>query len=231
MSNTKNEISTIFVDCFNTIIFRKVSTKDVFIEWAQRLSRIYSINWKTIYKTYKNINFKLCLKKIFTTFTLQEQFEVVLEKLFYSLSKKHNLGSLSNFIDCATKKYVQTELENFYINENMINYLKTEKDDGKKIYVVSDFYCKSNILTSWFTSLKINNIFEKIFSSSDFEKEKATTKIYKHLLNLLHLNPKNIIMYGDNVWSDVLMAKKCKLNAKRIKPKTILNTQRNNYEK
>ena len=104
----------------------------------------------------------------------------------------------------------------------MVNFLKKEKNKGTKIYVVSDFYCKSDILTKWFNGLKISSIFEKIFSSSDFEKEKATSKIYQHLLNQLQLNPKNVIMFGDNLWSDVIMAKKCGLQTKRIKPKTIL---------
>ncbi len=149
----------------------------------------------------------------------------MLEKLHNKLSKKYQLDNITNFVSKATELYIETELENFYVNNNMISYLEAEKSNGKKIYVVSDFYCKSNILTKWFKCLNIDHIFENIYSSSDFEKEKATSKIYKHLLNSLQLNPKNVIMFGDNLWSDVLMAKKCKLNAKRIKPKIILNTK------
>lgn len=220
--NKTNEINTIFVDCFNTIIFRKVKTKDVFMQWAKKLEQVYNINWKVIYKKYKNINFNLCFKKLFSSFTLQEQFDIVLENLFTKLSKNHRLVSIKEFVSTATKLYVKTELENFYLNKNMIDYLEKAKSNGKKIYVVSDFYCKSNILTEWFTNLDIYHIFDKIYSSCDFEKEKATSKIYKHLLNSLQLNPKNVIMYGDNLWSDVIMAKSCKLNAKRITPKTNL---------
>ena len=222
MNNKKNKIDAIFVDCFNTIIFRKVKTKEVFIQWAKKLSVIYKLNWKIFYKNYKKINFNLSFKKLFTSFTLQEQFDAVLQKLFSKLNKKHKLENISNFISVATDLYIETELENFYLNENMVNFLKKEKNKGTKIYVVSDFYCKSDILTKWFNGLKISSIFEKIFSSSDFEKEKATSKIYQHLLNQLQLNPKNVIMFGDNLWSDVIMAKKCGLQTKRIKPKTIL---------
>ena len=32
-------------------------------------------------------------------------------------------------------------------------------------------------------------------------------------------DPKNIIMYGDNIWSDVLMARLCKINSKKINEK------------
>ena len=99
----------------------------------------------------------------------------------------------------------------------MVDFLKSQKKEGKKIYLVSDFYCKSNTLRKWFEVLKIDNIFNQIFSSSDFNKEKATKKIYKHLIKDLQLNPKNVIMFGDNIWSDVMMAKSCHLNAQRVK--------------
>ena len=123
----------------------------------------------------------------------------------------------SLFIKTAVEVYFKKELEIFYLNQKMLEFLISQKKIGRKIYLVSDFYCQSNIIKKWFEELKILDCFENVFSSSDFNKEKATTKIYKHLIEYLQLNPKNVIMLGDNQWSDVLMAKKCKLQAKRVK--------------
>jgi len=218
-------INTIFVDCFNTIIFRTTKRNCIFKNWAQELSEKININAKTIYKTYKKTNFGLCFKKLFTTFTLQEEFDVVLTKMYYKLAKKHNWLELSSFVKLAKEIYIKKELNSFKVNENLISFLQTEKNAGKKIYLVSDFYCKSDIFKFWFNNLNILNLFDNVFSSADFNKEKATTKVYKHLLKTLHLNPKQVIMYGDNVWSDVMMAKACGLNAKRINAK-----QRRQYE-
>ena len=225
MNCSENNIDTIFVDCFNTIIFRKVKAKEIFILWAKKIEKAYNIKWKTFYRKYRSINFNMCFKKTITSFNLLERFENVLIKLHSKFSKKHALDNVENFVSKTTDLYVETELENFYINKNMLQYLKTEKKNGKKIYLVSDFYCDSKILTKWFAALNISHVFDKIFSSCDFEKEKATTKLYKHLLLSLQLNPKNVIMFGDNIWSDVMMAKRCKLNAKRITPKTNLNNK------
>lgn len=217
MSTKKQkQIQAIFVDCFDTIILRNTSKSQIFKNWAQTISAKYNIPWKTVYKAYKNINFNLCFKKLFTSLTLQENFEVVLEKLFCKLVKKYTNLEQSEFISFATETYFQKELESFTINKTIIDFLQEEKNKGTKIYLVSDFYCKSDTLSRWFVSLKINNIFEQIFSSSDFNKEKATTKLYKKLIKLLNLNAKNVIMFGDNLWSDVLMAKTCGLNAKRV---------------
>lgn len=226
MINYKQKnIEVIFVDCFDTIIYRNTTKKNVFKKWAEKLSKIYNIPWKVIYRKYQNINFNLCFKKLFTTLTLQERFEIVLEKLFKKLSKKYPLLKKEDFVKTSYELYFQEELNCFYLNQEMISFLKEQKKQGKKIYLVSDFYCQSNILLKWFEILKIEDIFEQIFSSSDFNKEKSTTKIYKYLIKYLQINPKKTMMFGDNIWSDVIMAKCCHLNAKRVKK------QRRNYAK
>lgn len=210
-------IDTIFVDCFDTIVFRNTKKNEVFKNWAKDLSIKYNIPWKVIYKKYKRINFKMCFKKLITTLTLQENFEVVLDNLYSRIIKKYPNIKKEDFINSAQEVYFQKELDCFHLNKNMIKFLNQQKSEGKKIYLVSDFYCKSEMITKWLSKLKILDIFTQIFSSSDFNKEKATTKIYKHLISLLNLNPRNIIMFGDNLWSDVMMARRCKLNAKRVK--------------
>ena len=223
---TQKNYTAIFVDCFSTIIYRNIRRKEVFKQWAIELSEKYNIPWKIIYKKYNQTNFNLSFKKLLTTITLQEHFDTVLKNLFNKLAKKYNNLELNDFIKTATTTYYNKELACFTVNQKLIDFLLSEKNAGKKIYLVSDFYCKSDVLLQWFTSLKINHIFDKLFSSADFSKEKATTKLYKELLKQLELNPKNVIMYGDNVWSDILIAKICGLNAKRVTRNT-----KENYEK
>ena len=158
----------------------------------------------------------MCIKKIFTNFTLQEYLSVVLNKLYNKLVKKYpNLDD--TFIANANNIYFETELKHFSLNQEMLEFLKSEKNNGKKIFLVSDFNCRSGILKKWFSELKIIDIFDDIYSSSDFDKEKATTKLYRYLIKKLDIKPQDIIMFGDNVWSDVMMAKLCGLKAQRIK--------------
>ena len=159
------------------------------------------------------------MKKILTSLTLQEQFSVVLQKVFLKLSKKHCLPSSDEFISTAIQLYIQKEQSCFYLNTKLIDFLRKEKNNGKKIYLVSDFYCPSDIISLWFKELQIYNIFDAIFSSCDFNKEKATRKLYKELIKKLSISPKCVTMLGDNIWSDFLMAKSCHLNAKKIQNK------------
>ena len=218
MANSiKVDLEIIFVDCFDTLILRKEKTNQIFKNWACQLSSQFDINWKILYKTYKKINFCECIKKFFTNFIFQESFDVVVSKMYSKLSKKYKTLNKEQFVSSAVDLYIKEEMKTHYVNESFINLLKAEKLKGKKLYIVSDFYLSSNILKKWIENLKIENLFDDIYSSCDYNKEKSTAKLYKHLLRQLNLNPKQVLMIGDNVWSDIFMARLCGLNAQKIK--------------
>ena len=209
-------INTVFTDCFKTIIIRKIKSKEVFKQWAKNISEKYNINWKYFYKTYKTINFNLCFKKLLFKFTLQEKFEVVLNKTCNKIIKKHKDINFNQFFEDAKETYIQTELQNFDVNTKMINLLEESKKNGMAIYLVSDFYCGSDTIKYWFDQLNLTHFFNEIFSSCDFNKEKATGKLYKFLLKKLNLNAKSVKMYGDNIWSDIFMAKLFRINTQKV---------------
>ncbi len=209
---------TIFVDCFNTIILRQVNKNLVFKDWAKALERIYQIKWQRFYRSYQRINFWLCLKKIFKKFILQENFDLVLKKMYENLFKGRT-EKVEDFITVAKNLYIEEEQKIHFVNNRFIDFLRKQKELGKKIYIVSDFYCSANEIQIWIRNLKIDDIFAAVFSSSDFGKEKSTRGLYKVLLKKLNLTPQDVMMIGDNFWSDYLMAKTCGLSAKIINNK------------
>ena len=205
------------MDCFDTILYRKIPKGQIFKNWAHNLSKQINIEEKLLLKTYTHTNFWLCFKRIFKKFLFQEKFEVVLQKMFKKLFKDKETMLFEIFFNIATKSYIEEEQKWLAVNYKLLNFLKQEKKKGKKIFVVSDFYCSSNILKSWFKHLQIDSIFDDIFSSNDFEKEKANTKLYKYLLQKLNIKKSNVLMIGDNFWSDIFMAKLCGIGTKHIK--------------
>lgn len=225
--NNKSDYNVLFVDCFDTILYRKISKKQIFKNWTEALSKNVLIDSKTLLKTYIRTNFWLCFKKVFKKFLLQEEFEVVIKKMYEKLAKKHQMISLDKFMEIAINLYIKEEQKWLGVNYELLDFLKKEKQKGKKIYLVSDFYCSSTILKLWIKNLKIDDIFDDVFSSASLEKEKANTKMYKHLLKMLDLNKKEVLMMGNNFWSDVLMARFCGLKTKHIKR----NRKNANYNK
>jgi FMN phosphatase YigB (HAD superfamily) len=192
----------------------------VFKLWAKDVGEKHNIPWKNFYKKYKHLNWWLSFKKIFSSGTLQEHFNIVLQRTIVSLKKKYAHIKVDEFLESASASYIEKELTSFEINKEMVDFLIEEKSKGTKIYLVSDFYCDSKTLSYWLEKLNVLNLFDDVFSSCDFDKEKATRKIYKYLIKKMYLNPKSITMYGDNLWSDILMARSCGLTAYRIKIST-----------
>ncbi len=207
----------IFVDCFDTIIFREKKSSEIFKAWAQDLNYRFNIPANEIFKLYKKINTQLSIKKLFKEGVLIESFESVIKHLFLKLHKKYSAIDEEDFCSSAIKIYIEKEASVHFIKPAFINFLKKQKANGKKLCVVSDFYCSSDIISVWLKKLGLDGLFTHVFSSCDCNKEKATGKLYKLLLKQLEVEPENIIMLGDNLWSDIFMARQNKLKAENIK--------------
>ena len=79
MSKKKKEPTVIMVDCFNTIILRNKSNKQIFQNWAREVATVFGVDEVKFLKTYNHINWALCTKKLFSRFVLQAKFEDVLD--------------------------------------------------------------------------------------------------------------------------------------------------------
>ncbi len=208
-----------FVDCFDTIIYRNKQPSTIFKEWAEQLGKDFAVDPDFIYKKYNSLNVKLSIKKIFTKGVLEEHFDIVLEKLYDKIPDKKNINK-EQFVQTARELYVQKEALSHYVKKEFINFLRNQKAAGSTLYIVSDFYCNSAIMKTWLKNQNILDIFEDVFVSSDFDKEKATGKIYNYLIKKLKLNKKNITMIGDNIWSDLFIARTKGITAMNVKKLT-----------
>ena len=224
--NDEVQQEIIFVDCFDTIILRNTSKKKVFENWARALEKVSNIHWKKLHRCYNRTNFWLCVKKFFTKFITEENFEFVLKKMFRKLFNVASGICENDFLENAKKVYLEKESECHDYNHNLIQFLAHQKNKGKKIYIVSDFYCSSTDIEKWLTTLGIVDLFDGVFSSADYAKEKLTGGLYRFLLKKLQISAKEVLMIGDNFWSDYIMAKSCGLQAKHIN-----NERKKKYEK
>ena len=56
--NALKSVNTVFVDCFNTVLIKKFSDNQIFLNWAGALEKQFTINSGLIYKQYKKNNYK-----------------------------------------------------------------------------------------------------------------------------------------------------------------------------
>lgn len=226
VTKTKNKNSKIiFTDCFNTLIGRKITPDNVIYNWAVEMNKEYnkfsSIDFfRLFHNCWSELKRNDFLEKEGSEF-LMNITEIF--SLMYSVLAKYSFvkeKAEKSFVANAFKKYFEEEHKSQYIKRRILNYLLRKRKKGFKIFIVSDFYCKANVLKKWLRKLNVNcdYLFDDIFTSYDLGKSKLTGSIYKEIIKIKNLDPKNIMMIGDNIKSDIFMARKYGIRTKYIFP-------------
>lgn len=211
----------VFVDCFDTIVLRRVPAEKVKYLWAHEMNKIYSqIYCDDFYRAFLSAEKKARHKNHLTYGVAECCLEDIAEIIYnrietYELLKCgiNKQQFLDNVIDC----YVKIEKQVLYPNEKMINKLKDLKANGCKIFVVSDFYCSSKILKELFKHLHIDDMFDEVYVSCDVNKTKEKGTLYIHALEENKLKAEDVVMFGDNEHSDKKMAESLGIKSTKLK--------------
>lgn len=111
------------------------------------------------------------------------------------------------------RKELDIEIQNAYLDKETYTLISELKENGKKLFVVSDFYMGSDSLQEILDSLGCGDFFDRIFVSCDCRRSKGSGKIYKHVLNELRISANECLMIGDNYRTDYKRARACGIQA------------------
>lgn len=206
----------ILIDCFDTIIYRKVAPEKIKFLWAKSLSSQYpTLSTNQFFKLIKSAeNYFIGHCQEWSISQLCELMynNITIYKLIEDIDK--------SFIETSINLYVQIELKNQFINKKIVKFLIKQKSLGNKIYIVSDFYCGKIYINKFLENLQINKLFDNIFVSCDLNMSKSKGDIYSYILNVLNLNPAEVMMIGDNKTADFINPSKLGIHCKKIYAKT-----------
>lgn len=191
LSKSKNK-EWIAFDCFDTLIERKYSINYVFYRLSGFLLRQYDFR-------ESQEQLFLSLQRIFNRCNLP--FESLVRDLYLHYKEEITDDFQKFFIDLK-KEFIQAEVENALPTKGSKNLLYKLKEDGKLICVISDFYIGKEFLKELLEKIFGKDIFDEIFVSSDFNKEKVNGSLFSLLPS------KNILMVGDNIKSDFTIPSK-----------------------
>lgn len=234
-------IQTVFVDFFDTIVHRTVHPNQVLRLWAKLMIRELGLNLKVdeLYFIRKDSAQYLSKKK--NCYYWEFGYNELIVEMYHRLTstKKLNNISVEDFTTYFELAESRAEINVQYLNLNTLELLKELKENGYKIYCVSDFYISSKILKGFLNHHEITTIFDDVFVSADYAKSKYSGDLYPCLLEELGLNASSVVMIGDNYRSDVKNAKKHGLSAIHIankkesksKRKYLLGSDRKDYRK
>lgn len=211
-----SKVKILFVDCFDTIVFRKCKDDDVLEQWHQVMSIILGFDSELLRKTWnESISIVNQRQNCLDESSFNEVVENYYNRLFYGTDAYF---SYDEFYSEILQKMIEIEVENDYLNQDIIEVIEEAMKNGLKIYCLSDFYLPQCAIEAIFEKLGIRYLFERIYVSSDEGCRKSTGKLYKSVLNELHLEPSDVMMIGDNKRSDYIIPQTIGLQAFLYKP-------------
>lgn len=191
----------ILTDIFDTFLTRKVSPEYVKMMWSQQLIKLLKLEYNAIdiYKLRNKIEVQLGIENEENGFDREITYDSIINQLY----KQLNIDISFN-IFLKKCKFLELNLEENVLisNDSILNEYRKFKEDGKKVICVSDMYLPKDMIIELFRRLNIIDIFDKIFISGDYLKNKKTGNLYDIVLKELNISCKDCVMIGDNIHSD-----------------------------
>lgn len=188
-------------DFFDTLVHRKYHPEIVLYKWSKRMSELLDFN-------IESSEFYALRKKVEKESKKDKKVEEVsyynlVENVYYGLTDAvKSMYSLKEFVNLSIKVESKIELEAIYINPEIKDVFEDAVSQRKKIVIISDFYCGEELIKKILTKLKIESKISKIFVSSDYNARKSTGNLYNKVLDVLNIEPSDMMMIGDNIESD-----------------------------
>ena len=212
LENLIDKKNIIFVDCFDTLVYRKCSPNTVLKRWFYLIGEKYAIDVSVVEEIW-NLSTK-------TNRQIREElfFETVAYNIFSRIQYvQKELNNFDEFYVFLLESYIKIELDVLVLNNELCSILKNAKIKGKRIYLVSDFYMPQKFFERVFQKLNIREVFDGMYISSDVGYRKSSGSMYEWLLKEMDLNIHDILMIGDNEISDYQRPQEKGISAYKIK--------------
>lgn len=195
----------LFSDCFDTLLIRKCSADSVKRKWAKTVScdLDFAVSNSDIYEIRRSV--ERCLQKRCENgeFRGEELFWHIVNRIAISYHMDLTEKQVNQLVNKMVTAEYQAEISSLYANDSL---LKQFVKSGKRIVVVSDYHMSSEFLTKIFYHFGIENLFTRVFTSSDARCNKHTGELYEYVLEKMGIDGKQVQMYGDSKTSDVFNA-------------------------
>ena len=202
----------IFVDFFDTVMFRKVHSHQMPKLWDDALSKKLGLKKGKLLSARKDAIRHMARNECAISYTnlCNEIYSIVKSQL--GAMTKEEFAELSKEIDIYIEFGVQ------YLNCEIVDFLRKQKQQQKRIVLVSDFYLPRDAYYIFLKKYNMEDFFDQIYCSSDIGKTKYDGRLYKYVLDDLGISAHDVIMMGDSRLSDVDSANKNGIDAIRYFP-------------
>lgn len=197
-----NKRKYIFVDFFDTLVHRTIYPENTKKIWANNLIEYHS----DLYTVRNKIEQKLCEANYKKYEALDFHYDDMCREIYRDCHISENFDSFSKNLknnELNIEKKVQ------YINHDLIDKLREikKKNNQTRIYCVSDFYFTKDMMWELVKHHGFDDFLDDLFVSAEFRVTKSSGLLYQKVLNQLGIKSNDVLMIGDNLHSDIKMAK------------------------
>ena len=205
----------ILLDIFDTVVHREVDPEYTKKIWAGQIVKRFNLKVSMIdlyqwrFETEKELGEKSHNEGNDWEFKYDDLLNLLYDEIISlncKISKK-DFKKISTEIEIDIESSVQKP------NNDILKEIKIAKKDGKKIYCVSDMYLSKKMITEIFNRIGIGDIFDNIFVSCEYLKNKKSGSLYDIVVKTLKTKPELCLMIGDNESSDYINPQKKGIDA------------------
>lgn len=199
----------ILLDIFDTVVYRNVDPEYTKKIWAGQIVKLFNLKGSMIdlYQWRFEAERKLGEKSHNEGNDWEFKYDDLINLLYDEVISRNCKISKKKFKEISTEIEISIESSVQKPNSDIIKEIKAAKKEGKKIYCVSDMYLTKNMLEEIFSRIGIGNLFDNIFVSCEYLKNKKSGLLYDIVLKTLNIKSESCLMIGDNESSDYINPK------------------------
>jgi predicted HAD superfamily hydrolase len=204
-----NLYDAVCLDCFDTLLIRNVDAEYIKIQWCGKLKAKFQIDQTVddLYFLRNRIEGTICGENYNIYGAGEFKYKEMLQQFFDALKSLEELKNIDfeTFNDCALHIEFELEHPTLSINKELTDRLAKVKSP---LYLVSDFYHSQEFIKKLLKVKGLNLEFKDYFVSSETIKTKRDGTLYDLLNDTIKpSSPEKLLMVGDNLNSDCVMAK------------------------
>lgn len=211
--------AVICFDFFDTLVTRKVYPEATKRLAAKNLAAALgnALDGETIYGIRAGLEKRICKDNHRRGFDLEFSVAEMATELFsvLELIKGASLHlDREDFIELVEDIEIQTELRVQQPLEDTVHLLQFVKQNNIVTCLISDFYLPARLFSRLLEHHGIKQHFDHLFVSADYKVGKGGSGgLYKIVADTLRVEPRQMVMLGDNHHADVVMAQQAGLSA------------------
>jgi len=210
---SESSCKVVFTDFFDTLVHRTVHPHYAIKLWGKFLIRELGLLLTADELFAIRIDALSYLSKKNKVKTLEVTYEELLKEVYRRLVNSESLPEITfeYFATIFKQADFVSETSVQFKNDAIVTALKTLKNKGYRIFLITDFFLPKEIILKILEHHDMSSIFDDVFVSCDLGMSKARGSIYPEVIARTGALPEETIMIGDSKKSDIINAGKHKI--------------------